>query len=78
MEFTENVKKEYYPAPTQVIFEERNESEFLGMAHGVAYQNKIICLHCGYPIDLNDDDVFIWKEFSPWMSVTEFLEEKIN
>lgn len=76
MEFVENVKKEYYAAPTLVIFEETDEGEFLGQNYGIAYRDRIVCIHCGHPVNLNDDELIVWKEFPEWVDMAEFLEEK--
>lgn len=68
----ENIKKDYYPYPTQVLFGERNPEGEIEDDYGIAFRRHIICLCCGYPLDLNDDDVFIWEEFG-WYDIGDSL-----
>lgn len=68
----ENIKKNYYPYPTQVLFGERNPKGEIEDNYGIAFRRHIICLCCGYPLDLNDDDVFIWEEFG-WYDIEDSL-----
>ncbi len=68
----ENIKKNYYPYPTQVLFGERNPEGEIEDDYGIAFKDNIICLCCGYPVDLNDDDVFIWEEFG-WYDIGDSL-----
>lgn len=68
----ENIKKNYYPYPTQVLFGQRNSEGEIEDDYGIAFRRHIICLCCGYPLDLNDDDVFVWEEFG-WYDIGDSL-----
>jgi hypothetical protein len=70
----ENIKKDYYPYPTQVKFGQRNDEGEIGdsYGYGIAFKEHIICLCCGYPLDLNDEDVFIWEELD-WQDIEDQL-----
>ena len=68
----ENIKKDYYPMPTQVKFGQRNSEGEIEDGYGIAFKENVICLCCGYPLDLNDDDVFIWEELG-WYDIEDQL-----
>jgi hypothetical protein len=68
----ENIKKDYYSYPTQVKFGQRNDEGEIEDNYGIAFKENIICLCCGYPLDLNDEDVFIWEELD-WRDIESQL-----
>jgi hypothetical protein len=68
----ENIKRDYYPYPTQVKFGQRDDEGNIKDDYGIAFQEYVICLCCGYPLVLNDDDIFIWEEFG-WYDIEDSL-----
>lgn len=75
----DNIKKDYYPFPTQVKFYQRlDEGEFSDEDWGIAFKDTIICLHCGQPIDLNDEDTFIVKEETEWVELDQSLDDAVK
>ena len=78
MEETVNIKKDYYPYPTQVKFCQRlDDGDFTEDNWGIAFHEHIICLHCGQPIDLDDDDLIVWKEAidEDWCDLAQSLDD---
>ena len=78
MEETVNIKKDYYPYPTQVKFCQRlDDGELSEDYWGIAFHEHIICLHCGQPIDLDDDDLIVWKEAidEDWCDLAQSLDD---
>lgn len=72
---TVDIKKDYYPFPTQVRFCQRLENgEFTEDNWGIAFHEHIICLGCGNPIDIDDEDVIVWAEIEDsWLPCDEEL-----
>ena len=68
----ENIKKDYYPTPTQVKFGIRNSEGEIEDNYGIAFKENVVCLGCGCPFDLNDEDVFIWEELD-WHDIEDSL-----
>ena len=68
----ENIKKDYYPCPTQVKFGQRDDEGNIRDDYGIAFQEYVICLCCGYTLVLNDDDIFIWEELG-WYDIEDSL-----
>jgi hypothetical protein len=71
----DDIKELYYPFPVQVKFAQRlDDGEWSEDNWGIAFHEQIICLHCGQPIDL-DDDVIVVRDFAneDWVPCDEEL-----
>lgn len=55
----------FYSNPTQVIFKYDNE-----VIAGIAFQDKVICAHCGGVFNLNSSSVIIISDLK-WIDVSE-------
>lgn len=68
-----NIKKDFYPFPTQVRWGEMNDDGQLEGYFGIAYQDKVICGGCGEPIDLSEDYVYIFEELE-WVDIADAIK----
>lgn len=68
-----DIKKDFYPTPTQVRWGEMSDDGELTESFGIAFKDKIICACCGYPVDLDDEDIYIFEEFD-WIDISEAIE----
>ena len=68
-----DIKKDFYPYPTQVRWGEMDDEGQLEEYFGIAYQEKIICGCCGKPIYLDEDYVYIFEEFD-WIDISDAIE----
>ena len=68
-----DIKKDFYPFPTQVRWGEMDDDGQLEEYFGIAYQDKVICGCCGEPIDLNEDYVYIFEELE-WVDIADAIE----
>ena len=58
-----DIKRGFYSSPVQVKFGQRSDDDgVIYDNYGIAFQDHIICLCCGYPLALNDEDLFVWEE----------------
>ena len=55
----------FYSKPTQVIFKYDNE-----VIAGIAFQDKIICAHCGEVFNLNSNYITIISDLK-WIDISE-------
>ena len=68
-----DIKKDYYPYPTQVRWGEMDEEGQLEEHFGIAFKDKIICACCGYPVDLDDEGIYVFEEFD-WIDIADAIE----
>lgn len=68
-----DIKKDFYPYPTQVRWGEMDDEGQLEEYFGIAYQEKIICGCCGKPIYLDEDYVYIFEELE-WVDIADAIE----
>ena len=68
-----DIKKDFYPYPTQVRWGEMSDEGQLEEYFGIAFKDKIICGVCGEPIDLDDEGVYIFEEFE-WVDISDAIE----
>ena len=68
-----DIKKDFYPYPTQVRWGEMDDDGQLEEYFGIAFKDKIICGCCGEPIDLDDEGVYIFEEFD-WEDISDAIE----
>ena len=68
-----DIKKDFYPYPTQVRWGEMDDEGQLEEYFGIAYQEKIICGCCGKPIYLDEDYVYIFEELE-WVDISDAIE----
>ena len=67
-----DIKKDFYPTPTQVRWGETSDDEELIENFGIAFEDKIICACCGGTVDL-DEDIYVFEEFD-WIDISEAIE----
>lgn len=68
-----NIKRDFYPTPTQVRWGEMNDAGIIEEYFGIAYQEKVICGCCGGLIDLNEDYLYIFEELE-WIDIADAIE----
>ena len=68
-----DIKKDYYPYPTQVRWGEMKDNGEIDEYFGIAYQDKIICGCCGFPADLNEDYIYVFEELE-WVDISDAIE----
>lgn len=68
-----DIKKDFYPYPTQVRWGEMSDEGQLEEYFGIVFKDKIICSVCGEPIDLDDEGVYIFEEFE-WVDISDAIE----
>ena len=68
-----DIKRDFYPIPTQVRWGEMNDEGQLEEYFGIAFKDKIICGCCGCPIDLDDEDIYVFEEFE-WVDIADAIE----
>ena len=68
-----DIKKDYYPYPTQVRWGEMDEEGQLEEHFGIAFKDKIICGCCGLPTDLDDEGIYVFEEFD-WIDISDAIE----
>ena len=68
-----DIKKDFYPTPTQVRWGETSDDEELIENFGIAFKDKIICACCGGTVDLDDEDIYVFEEFD-WIDISEAIK----
>ena len=68
-----DIKKDFYPTPTQVRWGEISDDDELIENFGIAFKDKIICGCCGYPADLDDEGIYVFEEFD-WIDISEAIK----
>lgn len=70
----DDIKELYYPFPVQVKFAQRlDDGDWSEDNWGIAFHEHIICLHCGQPIDLDDDVIIVEEIKDSWVPCDEDL-----
>ena len=68
-----DIKKDYYPTPTQVRWGQMDDDGRLEEYFGIAFKDKVICGCCGYPADLDDEEIYIFEELE-WIDIADAIE----
>ena len=68
-----DIKKDFYPFPTQVRWGEMNDAGQIDEYFGIAYQDRIICACCGGMYFLDDEDIYIFEELE-WVDISDAIE----
>ena len=68
-----DIKKDFYPTPTQVRWGEMDVDGQLEVYFGIAYQDKIICACCGGIRFLDDEGIYVFEEFD-WIDISDAIE----
>ena len=68
-----DIKKDFYPIPTQVRWGETSDDEELIENFGIAFKDKIICGCCGGTVNLDDEDIYVFEELE-WVDITDTIE----
>jgi hypothetical protein len=70
----DDIKELYYPFPVQIKFAQRlDDGQWSEDNWGIAFHEQIICLHCGQPVDLDDDVIVVDEIKDSWIPCDEKL-----
>lgn len=68
-----DIKRDFYPTPTQVRWGEMQDNGEIDEYFGIAYQDKVICACCGGVAPLNDEEVYVFEELY-WEDISDAIE----